>query len=176
MSSRSARFTQLSALGLALQDCRIKLLAWGTFCANGAATCIGSSKARTLAQARHERWLKQGMSSDQSGARARHQRAQSCAHEKAPQAGLFQDLSDLYGRVPPLSKQPPKTALCAVPAITLKLFVVIIRAINRQKARYLWLFASKWQSTVQVGFKANRVLFGLGVKVGLTFNCGIARS
>ena len=92
MSSRSARFTQLSALGLALQDCRIKLLAWGTFCANGAATCIGSSKARTLAQARHERWLKQGMSSDQSGARARHQRAQSCAHEKAPQAGLFQDL------------------------------------------------------------------------------------
>ena len=44
----------------------------------------------------------------------------------------------------------PKTALCAVPAITLKLFVVIIRAINRQKARYLWLFASKWQSTVQV--------------------------
>lgn len=57
---------------------------------------------------------------------------------------------DLYGRVPPLSKQPPKTALCAVPAITLKLFVVIIRAINRQKARYLWLFASKWQSTVQV--------------------------
>ena len=59
---------------------------------------------------------------------------------------------DLYGRVPPLSKQPPKTALCAVPAITLKLFVVIIRAINRQKARYLWLFASKWQSTVQVDF------------------------
>ena len=42
---------------------------------------------------------------------------------------------DLYGRVPPLS---------------LKLFVVIIRAINRQKARYLWLLASKWQSTVQV--------------------------
>ena len=34
-------------------------------------------------------------------------------------------LFDLYGRVPPLSKQPPKTALCAVPAITLKLFVVI---------------------------------------------------
>ena len=32
----------------------------------------------------------------------------------------------------------------------LKLFVVIIRAINRQKARYLWLLASKWQSTVQV--------------------------
>ena len=49
------------------------------------------------------------------------------------------------------SSYQPKTALCAVPAITLKLFVVIIRAINRQKARYLWLFASKWQSTVQVG-------------------------
>ncbi len=63
----------------------------------------------------------------------------------------WQAQDDLYGRVPPLSKQPPKTALCAVPAITLKLFVVIIRAINRQKARYLWLFASKWQSTVQVG-------------------------
>ena len=67
----------------------------------------------------------------------------------ANRRGLFYDL---YGRVPPLSKQPPKTALCAVPAITLKLFVVIIRAINRQKARYLWLFASKWQSTVQVAF------------------------
>ncbi len=70
----------------------------------------------------------------------------------AASESLSATLVDLYGRVPPLSKQPPKTALCAVPAITLKLFVVIIRAINRQKARYLWLFASKWQSTVQVDF------------------------